>query len=555
MKSIIKTQTKKEFRAYQSYLPPNFILCFLAFFILNVNHLYGQAPRNQSFSPYANYTYLKNVLSTITYTFGTDTKVGYQLVSGNYYKLYRKALQFNIASIPSNSTVDSVKLSFLSGNQCGNADGTIRFTEIPFDWPSTYYNSQAQFNSIGNSTLITSKSITTETTYYANLASLVQDIQAAIQSQYPLIAVGAYNQYESTTYGTSFSVPVLMVYYTIPVPPAPSNFRVYSKTAGSCVLRWDAPGGNVTGYYIYKNGTYYGSTSSTEMEICNLNPGLTVSFTINAYNGYGVGDISSPIPCTPDPSAISGPALLCTSDSYSVSYVPAGATITWSSSSNITRVSPQNSNPCIFEHYSNGNGTISASITSDCENYYLSYEVHTGPYSSSDYEIIGPSSAECESYVYYSIPQLEGITSINWDWADDYTFVSGQGQLALTLITGQYGGRVAVGVDNTCGQSGSYYTLYTDVFGFCDYLLSISPNPASDIVNITIVEPESAKSLMSPVNFNVSITDKTGVQHYNKKQSSKAFSIPVQNLKDGTYIITVIYGKLRLSGNLIVTHK
>lgn len=257
---------------------------------------------------------------------------------------------------------------------------------------------------------------------------------------------------------------------------------------------------------------------------------------------------------TPTESSISGPSLLCTSENYSINNIPSGATITWSSSSNISRVSSQGSNPCTFEKYSNGKGTINASITSDCENYNISYEVHTGPYSSSDYEISGPSEAECESYVYYSIPQLEGATTIDWSWPEEFSYGSGQGTEYLELYTSIYGGYVSVGVDNTCGQHGSYARLYTYVSGYCGYQLDISPNPAIEIVNVAIIEPESLKSKNISSDYKVSIIDKSGILHYNSIKKEKKFSIPIYNLKNGDYFINVVIGKLNLSGKLIVNH-
>ena len=566
MKRIKKSQLH-ELDSWLKSLSPMWMVIFcIIFSFLFVSHSSGQTPKTQTFSPYAHTTYIK--FSDGSYSNSDDNKVGYELISGNNYKFYRRALQFSIGTIPSNSTITSCQLDFASGIECGIADGTIVFTKLRWDWPTLFDNQQV-FNLIYSGTTVNSISINAQANYNIALNSLVADIQSAIMSSYPYIGLGAYNQYESINYGTSFSNQVLTINYTIPTPSAPTNLAVSSITAGSFVLSWTAPTGNVTGYKVYKNGVYYNSTTSTNMYICGLLPSSSYSMYVIAYNSYGDGDPSDTKSGGPtQSSAISGPPLICTAESYSVNNVPSGATITWSTqSSNITVASgQQNSNPCSFQKVSNGNGTIDAAITSGCENYTLTFQVHTGPYSSSDYPISGPSSAQCLSYVYYSIPTLSGVTSINWTWPSGWTYVSGQNSAYLALRTGTSGGTVAVGVNNTCGQSGSYATKYTSVYGSCGYSLIISPNPASDVVNVTIQEPQlsetdsTATMLSSEGLSNKSavykfiIADNMGVVYSSFNKNSKSFTLSVQNLKNGNYILIATDGVNKFSAHLIVMH-
>jgi hypothetical protein len=224
----------------------------------------------------------------------------------------------------------------------------------------------------------------------------------------------------------------------------------------------------------------------------------------------------------------------------------------------------ENSNPCSFQKVSNGNGYITATISANCENYSLSIPVHSGPYSSSDYLITGPSSASCNSYVYYNIPSLTGVTSINWTWPVGWTYVSGQNTAYLALRAKTSGGMVAVGVNNTCGQSGSYATKYTNVYG-C-YSLSIYPNPGSDEVAVTILEhqsevADSTGSILNstnlnykPLSYNFIITDNMGVVYSTFNKKSKSFTLSVQNLKDGNYILVGTDGVFTFSSPLIVMH-
>ncbi len=70
---------------------------------------------------------------------------------------------------------------------------------------------------------------------------------------------------------------------------------------------------------------------------------------------------------------ISGPSTVCPSGTeFSVEDLLPGATISWSTSSNITRISSQGSNPCQFEANENGEiGWIDATFTFDGNQYSL----------------------------------------------------------------------------------------------------------------------------------------------------------------------------------------
>jgi hypothetical protein len=441
------------------------------------------------------------------------------------------------------------------------------FTKIRFDF-ATLSEPKTVYDLIKSGVQLTTLAIPSSNNYTVTLTGLVQDVQNAIMSSYKIIGLATYNSNESGSGGTSFSPPAFTVNYTIPTPPKPTNLAVSSPTTSSFVLTWTASTGNVTGYKVYVNGTVI-TTSATSLTISGLCPGTSYPVYIIPYNPYGNGEKSATVTGTTIATTLSGPDFLCTNGSYTVNNLPAGATITWTNSSNMTMSSPQGSNPCVFAKYSNGNGTINAAISGSC-NLNLSIAVHTGPYSSSDYPISGPSSASCRQYVYYNIPTLSGVTSINWTWPSGWTYVSGQNSAYLTLRTGTTGGPVMVGVNNVCGQSGSYAMKYTTVYGSCGYSMSISPNPALNTVNVTITEEVIAQSTSSetsttdlaankpfsdkPVSYKVSIMDKMGVTYFNTTKSSKSFTLPVQNLRNGNYIIVVSDGTNTITSQLMVSH-
>lgn len=533
-----------------------------AFLFMVVNLLINPKIDAQSpgvFSPYASLNLIK--YSNNTYSHNTDNKVGYEYISQYSYKFNRHGLQFYIGTIPSYATIDSARLSFMAGYNYGDNDGTIRFTKLTWDWPELL-DDEDEYNLISSGTLITGVSITTETTYSASLANLVSEIQSAISSANKYISIGAYNQYEGVHYGTSFSNVQLTIYYSVPTPPKPTNLHTTNITAGSIGLEWNASSG-ATGYKVYKNGVYYNSTSSTAMTICDLYRYTSYSFYVIPYNSYGDGPQSDALNnvWTLD-SYISGSALLCSSEDYYAINVPSGANIVWDTpSSNIYLYSDDDVNPATFNYSSNGNGIITLDVTSACVNYSLDFNVHSGAYSSSDYEISGPTEAYCESYVYFSIPSLEAATSINWDWPQGWTYISGYGTEYLALMTGDAysSGYVSVGVDNDCGQSGSYDTHYVSVYGWCGYFLSLTPNPASNEVMLTINEPDKSSSNNSAMALDnvvstVIISDNMGKVYNTFQRKSKSFTFTVQNLKNGNYLVTVMLGNIKLTAPLVVLH-
>lgn len=182
-----------------------------------------------------------------------------------------------------------------------------------------------------------------------------------------------------------------------------------------------------------------------------------------------------------------------------------------------------------------------------CANGNPSFSFHTGPYSSSDYPITGPSSASCNSYVYYSIPTLSGVTSINWVWPSGWAYVSGQNSTNLDLRTNSDGGVVSVGVNNTCGQSGSYATKYTSVSGFCgssSSSLSVYPNPASNELTISFVDTTATNTM---TNFNQEFESSYEVKIFNQYQElifitqtiNKKITISTAHLPNGTYFLNI----------------
>jgi len=92
---------------------------------------------------------------------------------------------------------------------------------------------------------------------------------------------------------------------------------------------------------------------------------------------------------------------------------------------------------------------------------------------------------------------------------------------------------------NTCG-----YTTWEDKnmqIINCGYFM-IYPNPASDIVTIDFIGPvEDLINHKKPSDLTVQILDYSGILYYSANKSGDSFTIPVSNLKDGSYLIIIKY--------------
>jgi hypothetical protein len=565
MKHLYKTRLKGS-SSGKSFVFPQWLLFFLLVFTIGISpQSNGQTPKTATFAPLGYMTYIRHI---DTYTNNsTDNLVGNQLLSVSDYRFLRKAMNYSVGTIPANATITGCSLSFNSGAECGNFDGTLVFTKIRYDF-LTIYDAKTVYDLILAGTEIVRLPISSTTTYTAQFNPLIQEIQNTVMAGNPYyLGLGVYNQDEFSWGGTSFSSPSLKINYTIPTPPPPASLTVSAVTSVGCTLSWTASPGNVTGYKVYVNGALMYTTSSTSQLITGYCPSTLLNMYVVAYNPYGNSDPTGTVKCTTLTSTLSGPTLICSTATYTLTNLPASGSVIWSTTPNITMVSPQGSNPCVFQKYSNGNGSITATLA--C-NIVRSIQVHTGPYSSSDYQITGPSSASCRQYVNYTITPLPDATTINWVWPSGWTYSSGQNSNYLSLRTGTTGGAVMVGVNNACGQSGSYASKYTSVSGSCGYSLVVSPNPATNVISVTIPDETVASSdvlssemdipttiittIDKPVAYQITVMDNMGVAYLKTTKYSKSFTLPVQNLRNGNYQIIITDGINKFTSQLVVSH-
>jgi len=159
------------------------------------------------------------------------------------------------------------------------------------------------------------------------------------------------------------------------------------------------------------------------------------------------------------------------------------------------------------------------------------------------------------TYYYYAVPTYEQrslstytmqLQPLNSNYVDDYN----TGWAYITFYDPDYY-TFLMKADNTCGTTGWKFKniIIDQIYGF-----SISPNPASEVANIKVSKTSSAKTESELPDFDINIFDINGILYQTDKKSGFEFTIPVSNLREGTYIVNIKYGKKSSSLPLLIKH-
>ncbi len=302
------------------------------------------------------------------------------------------------------------------------------------------------------------------------------------------------------------------------------------------------------------NGASYWNvdeSSSSEKTFYNVTKPFVI--TITKHNFLPKVIQSSEIIEEPS-SSISGLSSLCSATFYEIEEVPLGSTITWNQSANITRNSAQGANPCSFSPNGSGSGSIYAQIITTCEdtfNITKTILIETPPHDLYGVWCEGGDAGPVDySYPLWTAPYYTG-DSIGWEVypAADITDL-GQGYANIYFDSPGYYTIWAYTV-NGCGEGNYVYTYFT----VYEYELLLSPNPAYDEVEITIDYGETdnfqSKNLAEQ-DYVVTISDMYGITQKQKNYSGKRVTVPIHDLKSGTYLVRLSNDKIDLTEQLVI---
>jgi bacillolysin len=103
-----------------------------------------------------------------------------------------------------------------------------------------------------------------------------------------IFSVSAYN-----SKGESHTSPSIGFMTSSLAPP--SNLTASNVIGSSCTLSWTAPGGTISGYYVYQNGEIFKWSTSTSITLSNLSLNSTYVYTVTTVNSTGESGQSSSV--------------------------------------------------------------------------------------------------------------------------------------------------------------------------------------------------------------------------------------------------------------------
>lgn len=284
--------------------------------------------------------------------------------------------------------------------------------------------------------------------------------------------------------------------------------------------------------------------------------------------------ISKQIVITPSRLMVSGPSKICSQASYTIDNLTSLATVTWSHSSNLNEVSGQGTSQYTVSLPSAANnGESWIKVVASVNNIPIvlpQLQFWAGvPRINS---IQGPTvvcyteengySANIDGEPTYYNWQIPGIARA----ADD-----NYNSEIVRVIWDQYieSYYFTLNVYNECGMAEKNIpiTMPASCMGYYDSYFSLSPNPATTSVALTINDiqdtnrstsaslqskPSASKLKTASDNYTIKVTNSFGLQVYAARKSGKAFSIPVNNLRNGIYIVEVTNGNESYRKQLII---
>lgn len=346
-------------------------------------------------------------------------------------------------------------------------------------------------------------------------------------------------------------------------------------------IRFTAPAATGVSYSWQLPTGWTGIITANYIDVVVKGASGSISCTMTGCNGPKT---STPLPITVniiDPATtISGTSLVCSSGAtFTLSSLPPGCTVLWDSGDLIevsgqgtttyrvkasggnleTRTMVDSMGTTTVEEEPGGSTTIKATITNSCGSMCLPLMQKTVWEGFPGFRpvVTGPISINC------GIPQTyleQNQQAIYWSVPGSMQIIGSAGPGYRCTIKGlEFAAAGVIGtVSNACGS----YSDILEVDIECS-TLTIYPNPASSSIEVILANEvadtgttlaKTSTPIDDDVMYTVRITNNYGIPFYTTQRTGNCFNIPVDNLKDGIYIVQVINGDNVYSQQLIVKH-
>jgi hypothetical protein len=262
---------------------------------------------------------------------------------------------------------------------------------------------------------------------------------------------------------------------------------------------------------------------------------------------------------------IAGENSFCTGSTYSIPGLQNGASVTWSASpSGVVNLSCTTCNTVTLTKVTDGYFQLRASITNACvagpvlirKNLVAGPPPATilGPYDPVEHTIMGIACLG-EEY-YFEANDIETGQSYTWTLfpppgSSNYPTLHSGSTVYLTFIElGYYTLRVSK--TNSCGTT--YTEMIINVQECYGLRMMVSPNPAKGQVNVTIDEKGNKKEVLEDIKMEL-LQFNTGAKQKQwsfGKSNQKQFTLGLQGIRKGVYILKVTKGKQSRSVKIII---
>lgn len=292
----------------------------------------------------------------------------------------------------------------------------------------------------------------------------------------------------------------------------------------------------------------------------------------NVSFAYSVLGIPSPV--------LSGPSVICSSGAtYTINNVPAGCTVTWNKSSNLNFDNQPGNSKTFTAGGPDGSGWVQATIVSACGNVPLPAKtvwagIPPTPEINSYTPFVWSTSywpTPVKVYTVYAEEEIDFydentntfgglIENFYREWNIDagsvpysaYDYGSG-GKMCFFHQPGSV--RIRAKMSNSCGETEWSEPVFVEVIAQ-NYMLSLSPNPASGEVTVELKGGSNKTDRLSiEYGWDLDVYDamqslKTKVP----KIKDKSTVLNTSGWKDGVYVIRAMVGKKLITGKLVVKH-
>ncbi len=315
--------------------------------------------------------------------------------------------------------------------------------------------------------------------------------------------------------------------------------------------------GQLHGNQFYNSSNSYCSQSRAEYGRFNLSwngGGTNATRLSNWLDPCGTGALTTNTIRAPFTNIYG--TIGCTPRSYNIYHLPAGYSVSWSSSYNLKRISAQGVVPAQFKGNGTGSAWIRATITppNGCGNSYniRTTTTATGGGTNMSISVYGNNNG------WVSAQANGGSSPYNWIIYGN----GGSNQITTTSSSLNYnigcgGGYLQVQSTNSCGDNayGSQFVSSCSSGGGY-YFMKVYPNPTTDqltIERISSPEKPNVDNIITQVTT-VTLYSFTGnpVKTLNVNKNTNKISLDVSDLKSGNYFLKIIGDEILETHQIII---